>query len=195
MSPIDRSRSLFVVAVAAATALWGSSAAPQPQDKSNTSVRRVDRYVHVAAFLNLAQGTVRIVAAVPSDVRSSLGVVDSIASIVRENPSKRLRAYIILTGAESPLQAAVLAGQAPDPRVVYFWDPAGEVAKTWAWDGTACAWLYDTSAKFADPPPQASLTVTAKKDGKPYFQCDALRAMSNDLVRRVEAKVEASGTE
>lgn len=174
-------------------------ATAEAESPATQNFRRVDRFAHVAAFLNLAQGTVRIVAIVPAELTSSLGVVDTITAVVRANPSKRLRAYVILKGGEdTPLQASVLAGRYPDPRIVYFWDPTGIVAGTWESGTTTvgAAWLYDTSAKFSDQPPASSLTVSAKTHGTGVvLDGAALRAQSDEMVRRVEAKMASAPRE
>jgi hypothetical protein len=202
MNVLDRLRFVPLAAVAIAamvsTSLATETPVTQVPDPEGRNIHRVEKYAHVAAFLNLGQGTVRIVAVVPTGLESSLGVVDTLASIVHGTPSKRLRVYVILRGendADSPLHAAVLAGRASDPRLVYFWDPTGDVARAWASSETACAWLYDTSAKFADAPPKASLTVSPTSVGHDARLAGAsLRATSGEMIRRVEAMRAQPGT-
>ncbi len=194
MSIFSRILSVAAVAIAAmSTSVAADPPAAQAPAPEGHNVHRVEKYAHVAAFLNLGQGTVRIVAVVPTGSESSLGVIDTLASIVQGTSSKRLRVYVILRGendADSPLHAAVLAGRASDPRLVYFWDPTGDVARAWESHDAACAWLYDTSAKFADTPPKASLTVVATPGGHDArLAGGSLRATSGEMIRRVEAKV------
>lgn len=184
-------------AFATAVAAW-SSAIPcisqtPPAPSEARSIRRIDQFTHAAAFLNLAQGTVRIVTIVPAHSSASQGVIDTVASILRGNPSKRLRAYVILRGGTDdglPLQAAVIAARASDPRIVYFWDPTGAVAQVWEPGSAGGAWLYDTSAKFSHQPPPASLVVAVPDGRGAALDGSALRATSAELVRRVEAKME-----
>ena len=196
-----RLRVIQLAAVAITAWVSVANAADPPAADAPTrdghNVHRVEKYAHVAAFLNLGQGTVRIVAVVPTASQSSLGVVDTLASMLEGTASKRLRIYVILRGgddADSSLHAAVLAGRASDPRIVYFWDPTGAVAQVWDTHDTSCAWLYDTSAKFADQPPTASLVVVAAPPGKGLrLEGGALRAQSRAMVRRVEAKMNQPG--
>ncbi len=203
MRVFDRHRIVFVAALVAAASISPRGAAQAPADPSPTQpatppadtrdLRRADRFGQIAAFLNLAQGTVRLVAIVATDAGASLGVVDSVASLVRENPSKRLRAYVLLRGGtepESSLRAALLASRATfDPRIVYLWDPTGDVTKPWEPGDAGAVWLYDTSARFSDRPPPPTLLVEAKGA---VLNCASLRATSSELVRRVEAKMARS---
>ena len=187
-----------VIAAMVSLSVAADTPATQAPAPEGHNVHRVEKYAHVAAFLNLGQGTVRIVAVVPTAFESSLGVIDTLASIVQGTASKRLRVYVILRGendADSPLHAAVLAGRASDPRLVYFWDPTGDVARMWESHDTACAWLYDTSAKFADVPPKASLTVVAAPAGHDTrLPGVSLRTTSGEMIRRVEAMRAQPGT-
>jgi len=130
-----------------------------------------------------------MVAILPTAESASLAMMDTIAAVVRSNPSKRLRAFVILDGdtdTESPLRAAVLAGRAGDTRIVCFWDPTGSVARMWGPRNAGCVRVYDTTAKFVDPLPPPALEV--KADGG-RLDGSALRASSSDLVQRVEAKM------
>ena len=171
-----------------------TATADQPEPRT---VRMVDRFNYLAAFLNLAQGTVRMVVIVPTDVKSSQAAVDSVTAVVRSIPSKRLRAYLIMRGGEMPIQAAVLAAHATDPRFSCFWDSTATVAGAWE-SGTsvgAGVWLYDTSAKFAGAPPPAALVVTTP--ARTPLDTSALRREADALVRRLEAKIAhaSSGSE
>ncbi len=187
MTVLTRIRFQSTVAVLLAVAPCAFAqplATPAPE-----AVRRIDKFAHAAAFLNLAQGTVRMVAILPADAASSMALMDTIAAVVRSNPSKRLRAYVILDGetdAETPLRAAMIAGRAGDSRIVCFWDPTGSVARIWGPRDAGCVRVYDTTAKFSSRLPQPALEVrvaNGRLDG------GALRASSNDLVQRVEAKM------
>ncbi len=192
MSVVDRLRLCLVTLVAIAS-VASAADTPAPSTATVHNVHPVAKFAHVAALLNLGQGTVRIVAVVPTGSSSSAGVVDTLASIVQGTPSKRLRVYVILQGendADSPLHAAVLAGRATDPRLVFFWDPTGDVARAWHTTSSACAWLYDTAVKFGDAPPAAALTVEASPPGRDARLAGAaLRGESSTMIRRVEAKV------
>lgn len=165
---------------------------PEAESPAARNFRRVDRFSPVSALLNLAQGTVRIVTIVPVDKASSFAVIDTVMSVVAANPSKRLRAYVILRGGgESGLQALLLATRYSDARVVYFWDPTAAVASAWDSGATTAgtAWLYDTSAKFSDRPPPAALTVVANTDADIMLDGGELRSDAGEMVRRVEAKM------
>ncbi|HEU4929786.1 MAG TPA: hypothetical protein VFU38_08145 [Candidatus Krumholzibacteria bacterium] len=187
MTAVARIR--IFIAVAALLAVTGSALAQTPESAPRDNVRRIEKFAHAAAFLNLAQGTVRMVAILPADESTSLAMMDTIAAVVRANPSKRLRAYIILDGeidSGTPLRAALIAGRAGDTRIVCFWDPNGTVARVWGPGDAGCVRIYDTAAKFGDPLPPPALEVRAAEgrlDGA------ALRASSSDLVQRVEAKM------
>jgi hypothetical protein len=177
------------IAVAAWLAIVPCLFAQTPEAPPREPVRRIEKFAHAAAFLNLAQGTVRMVAILPIAESASLAMMDTIAAVVRSNPSKRLRAFVILDGetdAESPLRAAVLAGRAGDTRIVCFWDPTGSVARMWGPPDAGCVRVYDTTAKFVDPLPPPALEV--KADGG-RLDGSALRASSSNLVQRVEAKM------
>lgn len=192
MSERFRIFAAYAIAVAAWLFAIPSLSQTPPATSEARTIRRIDQFTHAAAFLNLAQGTVRIVTIVPAHSIASQGVIDTVASILRGNPSKRLRAYFILqggTGDGLPLQAAVIAGRASDPRIVYFWDPTGAVAEVWEPGSAGGAWLYDTSAKFSDRPPTASLVVAVPNGRDAPLDGSALRATSAELVRRVEAKM------
>ena len=181
-------RTFFPIVAAALVAAMPAFAQP-PIAETRDSVRRIDKFAHAAAFLNLAQGTVRMVAILPTDESASIAMMDTIAAVVRSNPSKRLRAYIILDGesdSQTPLRAAVIAGRAGDSRIVCFWDPTGAVARMWGPGGPGCVRVYDTAAKFVDPLPPPELEVNAS-DGR--LDGSGLRSRSSELVQRVEAKM------
>ncbi|HXV14526.1 MAG TPA: hypothetical protein VEC56_10010 [Candidatus Krumholzibacteria bacterium] len=193
MSAFNRRNGIVALAVAAVAAAALASAADPPTATGGAppDVRRIEKFVHIAAFLNLAQGTVRMVAVLPIDGESSAAVLDTVAAVIRGNPSKRLRAYVVLRGSDSSLRAAVLAGRAADPRIVFFWDPAGTATAAWRADpARAGVWLYDTSARFTGGPPGASLVVGAPAaTPEAPLAGPALREQAGELVRRVEAKM------
>ncbi len=177
------------IAVAAWLAVVPCVVAQTPEAPARQPFLRIEKFAHAAAFLNLAQGTVRVVAILPTDESASAAMMDTIAAVVRSNPSKRLRAYVILDGetdTESPLRAAMIAGRAGDARIVCFWDPTGSVARMWGARGPGCVRVYDTTAKFIDPVPPPALEV---KPNAGRLDGAALRASSNQLVQRVEAKM------
>lgn len=192
----------FVVAVAVAAAPQ-SAVTPTPSDAPATesnvrAVRPIERFTHLAALLNLAQGTVRVVAILPVDTRASLAAVDTVASIVKGNASKRLRAYVILRGgteAESSLRAALLVGRASDPRIVFLWDQTSAVTDFWKPGPTPGVWLYDTSAKFAEQLPEPALVLAAAPGGDARIEGAALRNTAYELVRLVEAKMARAGAD
>jgi hypothetical protein len=199
MSIFDRRIVACAVLSAIASSFAPTTAAaqtPPPQETESPAAknfRRVDRFASVSVLLHLAQGTVRVVTIVPVESPSSFAVIDTVMSVVAANPSKRLRAYVILRGGgESALRALQLATRYSDSRVAYFWDPTGAVASAWDSGATTAGtvWIYDTSAKFSDRPPAAALTVDAQTDeGGVTLDGAALRAESGELVRRVEAKM------
>jgi hypothetical protein len=195
MNVLDRSIRIvafsFLVLAAGARASTADPPAIPPESTRRPDVRRVEKFAHVAAFLNLAQGTVRMVAVLPIDGSTSSAALDTIAAVVRGNPSKRLRAYVVLHGSDSSLRASVLAGRAADPRIVLFWDPSGTATTAWrANSPRASVWLYDTSARFTDGLPEASLVVgTPAGNSDAPLDGPALRVRAGELVRRVEAKM------
>jgi hypothetical protein len=188
----------FALAAAALASSWSFSETPadstQTAPPEPRTVRMVDKFSHMAAYLNLAQGTVRIVVIAPTDKRASLFAVDSVTAVVRSIASKRLRPYLIMRGTGTRLQAAVLAGRAADPRFACFWDSTGTVASAWESGATVGSgvWLYDTSAKFVDAPPPAVAAVTAPF--RTPLAASSMRGRTDELVRRVEAKVARSGS-
>jgi hypothetical protein len=175
-----------------------SRAAPADSAVAQTVVPRLANFASLATILNLARGTVRSVAVVsPASAGAEAGL-QAVASILDGIPSKRLRAYVILSStnsADTQARALDLAARHVDRRIVYVWDPGATVTAAMAGsEGLGGAptrdvlLLYDTAATFTTvvPPPVAWLAL----DGAPVDP-GALRARADEMVRAVERK--ASG--
>jgi hypothetical protein len=177
-----------------------SPAVAAPSDSTaaipGRTITSLEKYSHLAAFLSLAQGTVRIVAFLsPSDPTTPVRL-ETILAVLGANPSKRLRAYVVLTAiapGDDTVRATQVARNTPDRRLNYFWDASGTMWRPWeASVGSedepvvGVIRLYDTSARFAEQAPGADMIARPTSTG----DADArrLRARVDELVRRVEAK-------
>lgn len=155
----------------------------------------------IAGLLNLARGCVRIVAVVSPSTPGTDAQLDSILSVVRTSPSKRLRVYVIVTpaaDADTPLQATLFAARHTGERVVYLWDPNAGVANPWkesvgikSTDNRPIFCLYDTAATFTLAPPTPDTWV----QGNTRFDPHPFTDRTSELVRRVESKVTGAATQ
>jgi hypothetical protein len=189
----------FLFSGQAAPARAQASATPADTVPPQTVVPQLANFMSLATVMNLARGTVRIVAVVsPSSPGAAKGM-DVIDGILRDIPSKRFRAYVILThalAADSQARALDLAARHPDRRIVYVWDPAAAVAKAVApIVGLAgepvynVFLLYDTDAAFTTSPatPVLWMHLHPGIDGPPLEDAP-LRVKADELVRAVEKK-------
>ena len=127
------------------------------------------------------------------------GVEIAVQAVLAANPSKRLRAFVVWSAlsADATEMRALTRSTVRDRRLVYFYDPEGFVPNAFrnvVGSGQEPAddvlLLYDTDAHLAPDPPAPSLWMSANK----YIKGTALDATqlgtsTNELVRRVEAKV------
>jgi len=164
-------------------------------------VPRLSNFTTLATIMNLARGTVRILVVVaPSSPDAEKGL-DAVAAILHENPSKRLRAYVVLsrTGDEdTEVRAVNLAGGHLDRRIVYLWDPGDTVAAAIAaseeLEGIAphdLILLYDTTATFTTAAPSPVMWVPLAGDAP--VESGALKGEAEQLVHAVEKAAAAGG--
>lgn len=169
-------------------------------------VARVQSLGTFVSFMNLAAGTVRLVAVVSPSASTCPVLISSIASVLRANPSKRLRAYVVLSHVspdDSDARSITAARSFRDRRLVYLIDPNAVVATAFKTvcesdpgPATSVCFLYDTDARLALEPPAPSLWMSANPKIK-GLKLDAavLGQRANDMVRRVEQMAgEPNGT-
>lgn len=176
--------------------------APAPETDTGepqTVVPRLTNFTSLSTIMNLARGTVRIVAIVSPSSPGAAGGMDVIASILGDIPSKRFRVYVILSHAgpaDSEVRALNLAGRHRDRRIVYLWDPNAAVATAIApMIGLAgepahdVYLLYDTDATFGMAPATPALWMhTHPRIEGPALEAAPLRDRAAELVRAVERK-------
>jgi hypothetical protein len=198
-------RSTLLAAVTLVLAACGSAVraqpAPAPGDTAavQQSVPRLGNLVNLATVLNLARGTVRIVAVVSPTSPTAAEGLGVIASILEAIPSKRLRAYVILTragDADTQTRALNLAAHHRDRRIVYLWDPDRIVETAFAplvgqtgEPAREVYLLYDTAASFTTVPatPTLWMHMNPRLDGARLEEAP-LSAKADELVRAVEKK-------
>jgi hypothetical protein len=173
--------------------------APAAAPGTGQAIQKLENFQGIAGLMNLARGCVRIVAVVAPSAPGADAQLDTILSVLRTNPSKRLRAYVLVThaaDADAPLQAALFASRHPGERVVYLWDPNG-VSNLWKesvgikdtrFHTIFC--LYDTAATFTLAPP----TPDAWIEGEVGFDPRPFTDRTRELLRRVESKVAGTAT-
>lgn len=177
-----------------------SGAQPATEPPSTQYVARLQNFGTLVAFLNLASGTVRLVAVVEPSAPSSDAALAALQSIMDKNPSKRLRAYVVWThmsGDDTEMRALSRANETRDRRLVHFWDGGAVVAGSFRSvlqsgeiPTTGVVLLYDTDARLALTPPAPAmwLSVNPKLAGSAQDAAQ-LADEANAMVRRVEAKV------
>jgi hypothetical protein len=192
-------RLILVLLLAAASAAAPVRAQP-PADPSAQSVARLQNFGTLCAFLNLASGTVRLVVVVQPSDAASAGALAAVRTLLEQNSSKRLRAYVVwskLTPEDTEMRALSMANQARDRRLVHFWDGEAQVAgsfRTALESGEVPAvgvlLLYDTDARMSLTPPAPSMwmSVNPKLAGH-TLDTSQLAAHTNTMVRRVEARI------
>jgi len=178
---------------------------PASPDNFN-DVARVQSLGTFVSFMNLAAGTARLVAVVSPSASTCPVVIASIAAVLRANPSKRLRAYVVLSHLspdDSDARSITVARSFRDRRLVYLIDPNAVVAAAFAPicksapdPATSVCFLYDTGARLALEPPAPSLWMSANPKIKgPRLDAAVLGQRANDMVRRVEQMAgETNGT-
>jgi hypothetical protein len=159
------------------------------QVNATQSVSRLQNFGTLVAFLNLASGTVRIVAILEPSAASCDPAVAALKSILEANASKRLRAYVVWTHSselDTELRALSKANELRDRRLVHFWDGNASVSDSFrdvlgsgTSPATGVVLLYDANPKLAGAALDAS----------------RLGAEANEMVRRVEAKVSDGTTQ
>lgn len=191
--------SVLVFAVHASGVRAQVYAPPADTTTLQTIIPQLSNFTSLASIMNLARGTVRIVAVVSPSSDGAAGGMDVVASILRDIPSKRLRAYVILSHAvpaDSKFRALDLAGRHRDRRIVYLWDPEAVVASAMApLVGLAgepahdVYLLYDTDATFSATPPTPALWMQLHPGIEgPALDAASLRTRANELVGAVERK-------
>lgn len=191
----------LLFAILAGMPVAGSRGAePTVEAGSTQYVARLQNFGTLVAFLNLASGTVRLVAIVQPSSPSSDAVISTLQSIMDQNPSKRLRGYVVwtrLSDEDTEMRALSRASETSDRRLVHFWDGGAHVAESFRGalgsgetPTSGVVLLYDTDAHLALAPPAPSmwLSVNPKLTGNAQ-DASQLAVQANTMVRRVEAKV------
>ncbi|HEX6791477.1 MAG TPA: hypothetical protein VF247_09225 [Candidatus Krumholzibacteria bacterium] len=164
------------------------------------SVAQLQSFGTMVAFLNLAAGTVRVVAILEPASPAADDAVNALRSLLESNSSKRLRAYVVwtrLSDQDTQLRALSRANTLRDRRLVQFWDNDAVVAESFrsvvasgTVPATGVVLLYDTDARLALSPPAPALWMSMNAGiAGPAFDPARLGASANTMVRRVEAKV------
>jgi hypothetical protein len=192
---------LAALGLTAPAASQAPPSAPPAAKAKPTEIQTLASFQGIAGLMNLARGCVRIVAVDSPSAPGADAQLDTVLSVVRTSPSKRLRVYVIVTpaaDADTPLQAALLASRHPGERVVYLWDPSAGVTNLWkdsvgikSADSRPIFCLYDTAATFtlAPPTPDTWVQGNARFDPRPFTD------RTSELVRRVESKVTGTATQ
>jgi hypothetical protein len=197
-------RSIVVVLLLVALAIPALAQAPAPAPNAQPPVVKLQNMGTFVAFLNLASGAVRVVVIVDPASDASEDALKAVQSVLAQNPSKRLRAFVVWSAISSggtELKAVSRSG-IKDRRLVYFYDSEGFVANSFknvVASGQAPATnvllLYDTDAHLALDPPAPSMWMSSNKDIKgTAMDATQLGASTNELVHRVEEKVNDGAT-
>jgi hypothetical protein len=198
-------RALTVVALSLALpAALARAQSPPPTGSSDpapppSSWVRMETFSTLAAFLNLASGTVRLVAILSPSSPASAAIMETIGTTLRSNPSRRLRAYVVfshLSTADSEMRALNHAAGLRDRRLIYLWDANAVTAGVFrsvpgstTEPATDLCMIYDTDARVADPPPAPVLWMSGNpRLGGPRLEATRFADQANALVRRVEAR-------
>ena len=172
---------------------------PATRTEPVQNMARLQNFGTLVAFLNLAAGTVRLVAILEPSSPECDSAIDALQSVLDANSSKRLRAYVVWTrvsAADTEMRALSMANRGRDRRMVHFWDAEAVVADSFRGvlesgesPATGVLLLYDTDARLALAPPAPATWMSVN----PTLAGDALDAAqlgahANAMVRRVEAK-------
>jgi hypothetical protein len=192
--------SLLAAVVAFAPGARAQVSAGEPDSTENQRVvPGLTNFGSLSTILNLARGTVRIVAVVTPSSPAAIQGLDILASVLDDIPSKRLRVYVLLSPAgpnDSKVRALNLAARNRDRRIVYLWDGDAAVAVAMAplvglEDEPAqdVYFLYDTDATFNAEPatPVLSMNLNPHVDGL-KLEAQMMRERAEELVRAVEKK-------
>ncbi len=190
--------------IAALSAAEPPAQSPSPESPSH-GIPRLPNVTSMATILNLGRGAVRIVAAISPTSDSADDGLGAIEAVLRENPSKRLRAYVFLTGAgeaDTPLRATDVASRHQDRRIAYMWDPDAIAGTTLAprigLTGSAASdviFIFDTDAAFTDVAPEPSLWMrTSPAATGNRLDAESLRSRVDSLVTQVERKASGGKT-
>ena len=198
------SRSFAVVLLAVALAAPARAQAPAPGADSRQSVTKLQNMSSLVAFLNLASGAVRLVVVVDPVSDGSDAALKAVQSVLAQNPSKRLRAFVVWSAvsADGTDVRALARSGIHDRRLVYFYDAEGSVANAFKnvvasglEPATDVLFLYDTDAHLALDPPAPTMWMSANRYIKgTALDATQLGASTNELVRRVEEKVNDGAT-
>ena len=167
---------------------------PSPAPGDVARLRNLGTFV---SFMNLASGTVRLVVVVTPSSAECQAMIEAVAQVLQANPSKRLRAYVVLTHlgpGDSEIRALDRASAFRDRRLVYLIDANAVVATAFrsvvasgSEPANGVCLLYDTDAHLALEPPAPSLWMSANPQLKgPAFDPKRLGQRANEMVRRVE---------
>jgi hypothetical protein len=184
----------------AATRTQDTPAIPAPTPPRLTPVNIVEmpNWGLLASFLNLAAGTVRVVAVLSPSAPESGTLMETVLATLSANPSRRLRAYVVLEGlgpADTQARALNLATNYREPRLTFLWDAGAVAAGTFRAaigsgkePAAGVCLLYDTGARFSSsaPAPALWMTVNPRLAGAALDRAE-LEARSGEMVRRVEA--------
>jgi hypothetical protein len=196
--------SIFFVILAVLSVLSSGDALAQaappatlPPAAAPTDVARLQNLGTFVSFMNLASGTVRLLVIVTPSSPSCQPMLDAVAQVLQANPSKRLRAYVVLAPLgpdDSELRALNLTNELRERRLVYLIDAKAVVAAAFAPvvksspdPATGVCFLYDTDAHLALEPPAPSLWMSANPQIKGVaLDAKQLGQRANEMVRRVE---------
>jgi hypothetical protein len=180
------------------------AAGAPPKNLPPVNVAEMKNYGLLASFLNLASGTVRIVAIVSPSAPETPAVMETVLATLAANPSRRLRAYVVLGHmgpADTEARALNVAALYREQRLTCIWDPGAiaagmfrEAIGSGTEPASGVCMLYDTDARFAPAPPAPDLWMSdnpriegAALDGK------ALGKRAGEMVTRVEARAREAG--
>lgn len=188
--------SLVLIIAASAPLARADQGAAAPPTTPQRSLPQLDTFTNLATILNLGRGAVRILAIVAPSSQAGIDVLQAIDAVMAANPSKRLRAYVILTPrsqSDTLLRAADAAARRRDRRIVCLWDPERITAPiATAPTGGADAdvlFLYGTAAMFTTEAPRADLTMrSGPSAGEDRLDLPRLQARVDTLVREIEHK-------
>jgi len=189
------------IGVSGTTAVAQAPATSPAPTEAGREIPRVSNFAGFSGLMNLARGAVRVVAIVSPTSPGAAESVDAVAAVLRDNPSKRLRAYVVMVRAsqrDTRLVAAMMAGRQNDRRIVYLWDEGGEVMGAYASSASPAEkpvlsrlYLYGTAVTFAGTPPTPEMTLRAQPAEAGPTDVTALKARAGVMVRDVESTAAA----
>ena len=184
--------------------LAGSVARADEAQKRSSQIVTIKRIEPVAAFFDLGQGAVRIVALISPgcpECERTLGQIDKLFTAVS---NKRLRAYLILSPrspeSDGELEALRMFTRIKDRRVIGFWDPdnvgrthwrAAAATESLAWDAL---FLYDTDASFLKTTENEPEWIHPHDNAVAPVDLEALETNVRFLLDKFEERVKAENT-